>query len=195
MDKPELRIQFCELRECLPAEDVVADSAAICRRLASWEPLLTAQTVLAYLAFRNEVDLRPLFELLPRIRWSLPRIVGKRMIFHAHNPARLVRHPFGMLEPNPDLPEIAPAQIEVVLVPGVAFDRRGARLGFGGGYYDRFLPTTAALRVGITYDRCLVDSLPCREHDQRMDWVVTPAEMLPTKLFWEDEDSPWQQDP
>ena len=187
MDKPELRTQFCELRDRLPVEDVAADSAAICRRLAGWEPLLAPQTVLAYVAFRNEVDLGPLFELLPRIRWALPRIAGNRMTIHAYDPARLVRHRFGMLEPLPALPQIAPAEINVVLVPGVAFDRRGARLGFGGGYYDRFLPTTAALRVGVTYDRCLADGLPCRKHDQRMDWVVTPAEMIHSKLVWEAE--------
>jgi 5-formyltetrahydrofolate cyclo-ligase len=65
--------------------------------------------------------------------------------------------------------------LDVVLVPGVAFDRYGGRLGFGGGFYDRFLPTTPALRVGVTYDSCLMDELPCTQSDQRMDWIVTPG--------------------
>jgi len=80
------------------------------------------------------------------------------------------------LEPAADLPVVDSAALNVVLVPGVAFDRRGGRLGFGGGYYDRLLPTTPALRVGVTYDECLADALPCDEHDQRMDWIVTPSE-------------------
>jgi len=84
-----------------------------------------------------------------------------------------------MLEPAADLPVIDPATLDVVLVPGVAFDRQGGRLGFGGGYYDRLLPTTPALRIGVTYDECLCDALPCGEHDQRMDWIVTPTELFP----------------
>ena len=93
-------------------------------------------------------------------------------------------HRFGMLEPTPDLPVIAPSTLEVILVPGVAFDRRGGRLGFGGGYYDRFLPTTPALRVAATYDECLSEALPCGEHDQRMDWVVTPTEEIHCAPLW-----------
>jgi 5-formyltetrahydrofolate cyclo-ligase len=54
-------------------------------------------------------------------------------------------------------------------------------MGFGGGYYDRFLPTTPALRVGVTYDSCLVDTLPCAEHDQPMDWIVTPDGLFRTE--------------
>jgi 5-formyltetrahydrofolate cyclo-ligase len=53
-------------------------------------------------------------------------------------------------------------------------------LGFGGGYYDRFLPTTPALRVGVAYAECLADTLPCDESDQRMDWIATPAGLFAT---------------
>jgi len=178
MDKPALRSHFRNLREALSPEEVAAASAAVCRRLAGWPVLQTADTVLTYLAFQNEVDLAPLLRHLPRVRWVVPRIEGRQLILHPYDPARLVRHPFGMLEPDPGLPVVDPTALDVVLVPGVAFDRRGGRLGFGGGYYDRFLPTTPALRVGVTYDRCLTDALPCTEADQRMDWVVTPTELL-----------------
>ena len=156
-------------------------STAICRRLASWTLLQAARTVLTYLAFRNEIDLSPLFRILPHICWAVPRVEGMAMTIHPYDPTRLVRHRFGMLEPEPALPEIAPGEIDVVLVPGVAFDWRGGRMGFGGGYYDRFLPTTPAPRVGITYDSCLVDTLPYGEHDQRMDWIVTPDGLFPTE--------------
>lgn len=159
-------------------EDVVALSRALCARLAAWLPLLEACTVMAYLAFRNEPDVSGLFTLLPHVRWALPRVAGKRLAVHPYLPERLVRHRFGMLEPDAALPEIPPEEIDVVLVPGVAFDRQGGRLGYGGGYYDRFLPTTRALRVGITYDACLVDSLPCAESDVRMHWIATPTQII-----------------
>jgi 5-formyltetrahydrofolate cyclo-ligase len=180
MDKPQLRRQFCSVRECLAFEEVAAASAALCQRLANWAAVQQAQAVMAYLAFRSEPNLELLFDLLPRIRWVIPRIQegDRSMVIHPYDRGRLVRHRFGMLEPAPDLPAVDPAALDMVLVPGVAFDRRGGRLGFGGGYYDRFLPTTPALRVGVTYDECLSDALPCGEHDQRMDWVVTPTQEI-----------------
>jgi len=177
--KPELRQRLCTLRECMSAEEVTAASIALCRRLAAWPPLLQAHTVLAYLAFRNEPDLSHLFTLRPDLQWVVPRIApGRRLVLHPYDPARLVRHRFGMLEPSADLPLVDPATLDVVLVPGVAFDRQGGRLGFGGGYYDRFLPTTPALRVGIAFDPCVVEELPCEPQDQRVDWVVTPTEEI-----------------
>jgi 5-formyltetrahydrofolate cyclo-ligase len=186
MDKPELRSHFCTLRECLPAEDIAADSTALCERLSRFLP--PAPCILTYLAFRNEPDLSLLFDLLPDVDWIVPRIAkGQQLVLHPYNPTRLGRHRFGMLEPAADLPVIDPATPDVVLVPGVAFDRQGRRLGFGGGYYDRFLPTTPALRVGIAFDQCLAEELPCSEHDQRMDWVATPSKIIHCTPLWREE--------
>jgi 5-formyltetrahydrofolate cyclo-ligase len=81
-------------------------------------------------------------------------------------------------------PEVEPKELDVVLVPGVSFDKRGGRLGFGGGFYDRLLIRTPAARIGVTYDCCLVEELPCAEHDQRMDWVVTPTQAIRCGPLW-----------
>ncbi|MCX7680659.1 MAG: 5-formyltetrahydrofolate cyclo-ligase [Anaerolineae bacterium] len=178
MDKLQLRHHFRSLRESFPPEKVAADSEAICRRLIHWPVLQQARNVLTYLAFRNEPDLSALFDLLPGIRWYVPRVEGEHLVVHPYDPLRLVRHRFGMLEPAADLPVIDPQTLDLVLTPGVAFDHHGGRLGFGGGYYDRFLVTTAALRVGITYDECLIASLPRTERDQLMDWIVTPSRTI-----------------
>lgn len=175
MDKTGLRRKFRLLRESLTTEEVAEASAALCRRLAAWDPLRQTRSVMAYLAFRNEPGLEPLFGLLPRVRWTLPRIEGKCLMVHPYDPNRLVRHRLGMLEPAADLPVVDPAHLGVVLVPGVAFDLTGRRLGFGGGYYDRFLPTTPALRVWIALNCCVTDALPSVETDQYMDWIVTPT--------------------
>jgi 5-formyltetrahydrofolate cyclo-ligase len=176
--KARVRARYRAVREAKTAEQAQEGSAALCRRLAGWEILQRAERVMAYVAFRNELDLAALFKALPGILWVVPRVVGSALVLHPYDPARLVRHRFGMLEPAADLPTVEPAALDVVLVPGVAFDRRGGRMGFGGGFYDGFLPTTNALRVGITYDDCLVDAVPCDAHDQRMDWVVTPTQTL-----------------
>jgi len=140
-----------------------------------------ADNVLTYLAFRNEPDLRLLLSLLPGVRWYLPRIAGDSLVIHPYDPLRLRRHRFGMLEPEPDLPVVDPQTLSVVLTPGISFDRSGGRLGFGGGYYDRFLSTTPALRVGITYDECLTERLPRTEQDQLMDWIATPSQIIPCR--------------
>jgi 5-formyltetrahydrofolate cyclo-ligase len=205
MDKPELRTHFCTLRECLPAEKVETASVTLCQQLTTWilgrgdashetwpgtEPSSTGcaaptqLNILTYLAFRNEPDLSPLFDLLPHVNWIVPRIAKEKLVLHPYDSDRLVSHRFGMLEPAADLPVVNSAALDVALVPGVAFDRRGGRLGFGGGYYDRFLPTTPALRVGIAFDQCLADELPCSEHDQRMDWLATPSQMIHCAPLW-----------
>jgi 5-formyltetrahydrofolate cyclo-ligase len=176
--KARVRDRYRKLREAMTPAQVRAASEALCRRLAAWDVLQNARQVMAYIAFRNELDLVPLFGMLPAVRWIVPRVTGKQLVLHPYEPARLVRHRFGMLEPAADLPVVAPDTLDVVLVPGVAFDRQGGRMGFGGGFYDAFLPTTGALRVGITFDDCLADRVPGDAHDQRMDWVVTPHQTL-----------------
>lgn len=187
MDKSELRSHFCTVRECLAQEEVAALSAVLCQRLEAWAPLREARTALTYLAFRCEPDIGLLFQRLPDVHWVVPRIEGQRLVLHTYDPGRLARHRFGMLEPEPSLPVVDPAILDIVLVPGVAFDRRGGRLGFGGGFYDRFLPTTRALRVGVAYDQCLADVLPCGEHDQHMDWVFTPTLEIHCAPAWRTE--------
>lgn len=177
MDKEGLRRHFRALREQMSPQEVEAASQALCARLAAWPLLAQARTVLTYLAFRNELDTVELMSHAPEICWTVPRVDGERLIPHLYDAQCLVRHRFGMLEPACYVETVEPAAIDVVLVPGVAFDRHGGRLGFGGGFYDRFLPTTPARRVGVTYDCCLVDELPIAEYDQCMDWIVTPSEL------------------
>jgi 5-formyltetrahydrofolate cyclo-ligase len=182
--KTSLRKRFQALRESLTPEEVRASSLAFCQQVADWPPLRQARTVLTYLAFRNELDTSLLFRLLPEMRWLVPRISGGNLVLHRYDPTHLVRHQFGMLEPDPHLPVVDPAAVDLVLTPGIAFDRRGSRLGFGGGFYDRFLPTTSALRVGVVYDTCLADELPASDNDQRVHWVVTPTQTLFCAPLW-----------
>ena len=176
--KRQLRENYRRLRESLSTEQVNALSAEICNRLAQWPNLRGAATVLTYLAFRNEVDLSLLIDDLPHIRWAVPRVQGKELALHLYDRERLVRHRFGMLEPSASLPRISPDQLDIVLTPGLAFDRQGGRLGYGGGFYDRLLVRTSATRVGIAYDCCLADKLPMDQHDQRLDWIFTPTQQI-----------------
>lgn len=167
---------------------VRTSSEGVCSHLSDWRPFHQADTVLGFIAFRNEIDLGRLFERWPDKRWLVPRVadgtelgVGQRphLVLHPYDATRLVRHRFGMLEPEPDLPSVNPREVQLVLVPGVAFDRRGGRLGFGGGYYDRLLPLAdRAITVGVTYEELVLDAVPTEPWDYRVEWLVTPAGLI-----------------
>ena len=175
-DKTLLRAHCRALRDAMAAEKVASASVCICARLAEWPVFQKAQTVMAYMAFGNEVSLLPLVQQSCEKRWVIPRTIAKpepRLILHRYDPDRLVRHRFGMLEPDASLPEVEPGALDMVLVPGLAFDRRGYRLGFGGGFYDRFLPHVAALKVGIVSTALIVEHVPDDRFDQRMDYLAS----------------------
>jgi 5-formyltetrahydrofolate cyclo-ligase len=172
------------MREGFSAKEVKASSEAVCAHLGNWPPFRRATTILGFLAFGNEIDLLPLMEHWPAKRWLVPRVVEESELapdqkpylsLHIYNPTRLVRHRFGMLEPEPSLPRIGPEEVEVVLVPGVAFDRQGGRLGYGGGFYDRLLPLAhRSVRVGVNYEQLVLDAIPMSPWDCYMEWLVTP---------------------
>lgn len=175
MDKKQIRHHCCQIRDALSPEQVAAASLQICSHIAEWPLFQQAHTVMTYMAFRNEVDLGRLLTDFPVKSWVIPRIVRKPepgLILHPYDPKRLVCHKYGMLEPDPTLPVIDPGQLNLVLTPGLAFDRRGFRLGLGGGYYDRFLPGVRAAKVGIAYCALLLDTVPTEAHDHPVDYLA-----------------------
>jgi 5-formyltetrahydrofolate cyclo-ligase len=178
MDKSILRTRCRALRDAMTAQAVAFASERICQRLVEWPVFQQAQTVMAYMAFGNEISLLPLMDQSRDKRWVIPRTEARpepHLILHLYDPARLVRHRFGMLEPDVSLPAIEPGELDLVLVPGLAFDRRGYRLGFGGGFYDRFLPHVTAGKVGIVAQVLLVEHVPNDRFDRRVDYVASEA--------------------
>jgi len=114
---------------------------------------------------------------VPRIVSGIALSAGQKpyLVLHPYDPQRLVRHSFGMLEPDPDLPLAHPNAVELVLIPGVAFDQAGGRLGFGGGFYDRLLPQlTQAVRIGVTYEELIRAAIPMQPWDCYVNWLATP---------------------
>jgi 5-formyltetrahydrofolate cyclo-ligase len=179
MDKHIVRQELLAARAALSPEQVAADSALVCQHLAEWPPFRQARTVLAYLAFDNEVSLQALIDGYPQKSWALPRTLrGGVLALHRYQPGRLVRHRWGMLEPAADAPPVPLTEIELVLVPGVGFDEQGGRLGFGGGYYDRLLPRLTCLKVGIAHLTSCLPLVPCDVHDCRMDWLARPDGLI-----------------
>jgi len=179
MDKQIVRQELLAARAALSPEQVQADSVLVCRHLSDWPPFRQACTVLAYLAFDNEISLQTLIEDHPEKVWALPRTLrGGVLALHRYQPGRLVRHRWGMLEPSADAPPVPLDEIDLALVPGVGFDEQGGRLGFGGGYYDRLLPQLTCLKVGIAHQISCVPLVPCDAHDCCMDWLARPDGLI-----------------
>jgi 5-formyltetrahydrofolate cyclo-ligase len=98
----------------------------------------------------------------------------RRLTFHrVYSFSDLVPGPFGLLEPNPKNEEADLGSLNVMFIPGLAFDVKGFRLGYGGGFYDRVLKETSALKVGVCYSFQLVESLPVEPHDVPVDLILT----------------------
>lgn len=179
MDKPELRARMRGHAFVDPDE---ADR--IVTAVRAWLSARLPGTVAAFLAMPSEVDLSPLFDALPGWRWVLPRVEsgtgsGARVTFRDRDVPREM-HAFGMRQPT-DSGEIIPIpEIDLFLVPGVAFDRKGGRLGNGGGYYDRILSSKRndALAVGVAPAIRVVESVPREDHDVEMDMLATASGVI-----------------
>jgi len=150
-------------------------SLMICRNIEAWSVFQESAVILSYLPMQAEVDLLSLMENNPQKKWLVPRILSQgRMLFHPYDPGRLLRHRFGMLEPDPVLPVIPADQVELVLTPGLAYDVCGWRLGYGGGFYDRFLSGQQMLvSLGVTYQALLQTDLPHQDYDVPVQYLVT----------------------
>ena len=141
------------------------------------EHVAARDVVAAYYARDGEVDLAPLIEMCWQrgIAVALPVLAGRGMTFAGYGCDTTLRNNrYGILEPDPTLEQPAALEPNVVLVPLVAFDDNGNRLGMGGGYYDRYLTAhPAALRVGVAHECQRADVLPTDSRDARLAAVVT----------------------
>ncbi|HET6352492.1 MAG TPA: 5-formyltetrahydrofolate cyclo-ligase [Coriobacteriia bacterium] len=182
--KADVRAHARGLRCELDAATCASHAHSAALHLLSLEELVAARVVLAYAANAEEIDPAPALAMLRELgaTIALPRVEEHGVLgLHVVGPGEaLVTGAFGIGEPRADAPRIAPADVDAVIVPGVAFDESGRRLGYGGGYYDRLLPQLrpAALRVGLAYDEQILDALPAAEHDAHVHALVTPTRVV-----------------
>lgn len=183
--KRELRRWAKALRAEVMAEGRAEIDERVCAAVLAHPAFRRARTVAAYLAFGSEVDLAALFRE-PGKRFVLPRTnraPTPHLTLHEVPGEELAaglgleRHAFGQAEPGAALPAVPPSEVDLFLVPGLAFDERGYRLGFGQGYYDRLLPLARedAWLVGVTPAALVVPALPAEAHDARLGHLVTEA--------------------
>ncbi len=176
-----------KVRRDAAAAAATGAAEAVCRNLRAAVALAAGSVVSAYWPMASELDPRPLMAALRKAGHpiALPVVVakGKALLFRAWSPGdALVPAGFGTRVPGADKPELVPG---VVLAPLLAFDRRGYRLGYGGGFYDRTLGALRSgdgvLAVGLAYGDQEVSEVPHGPGDQRLDWIVTEAKAIRTE--------------
>lgn len=180
MDKILLRQALRARRQALTAGEIAQAAALATARLWSEPCWRLAQTMALHLAVRGELPTAALITAAWKEgkRVALPRMSGGRMEMRLATVATvLVPGAHGIPEPPVEAEIIKPSELDLVVVPGVAFDRRGGRLGQGGGDYDRLLSQLKpdCYVVGWCHDFQMVDAVPSEPHDQRVGLVVTPT--------------------
>ena len=180
-EKARLRRQALDWLATLSSPARIAGDEALFRRFLALPQIESVRTVLLYHGMDTEPDtvrlLSPLWDMGKQV--CLPRCLpGNQMEARlVQRDSTLVRHPYGMLEPGPDCPLIPPDQIDLVLVPGLAFDRSGGRLGRGGGYYDRWLAGFSGITAALCRDGLLMEAIPRLPHDLGVDLVITETSL------------------
>lgn len=172
-DKKQLRKELITKRKKMTDEEFSNKSLSICNRLLNNSQYLKSKVIYCYYSVNKEVD------LLPFIKQALedgkiiafPKVKGQNMdFFEVKSLEELEPGYFDIPEP----PETTPApKGDLIIVPGVAFSKKGERLGYGGGFYDRFLEHHKVYTIGVAYDFQIMNSLPTEEHDMKLNEIIS----------------------
>lgn len=176
IDKSELRRALRLMCRCFTADVTAISARAVMEKVQALPCFEVARRIVLYHSLPDEL---PTTEMLNE--WSadklvlLPRVVGDKMDIVAFHAGELATGSFNIQEPTGNEIITDFAATDVAIIPGVAFDRHGNRLGRGKGYYDRFLSHFPGIKIGICADFRLVDTVPAEAHDVKMDYVITPS--------------------
>lgn len=182
-EKKELRRRVREELSALSRSELVRGDGALFARFLALPQVEAAKTIFAFWGIpgREPDTARLIGELVRRGKTvGLPRMLPEhRMEVRRYVPDRpLVKASFGISEPGEDCPLVRREDIDLALVPAVCYDRRGFRLGFGGGYYDRWLENFSGVTVGLCREAVLRDRVPAEAHDAKVDILLTEGESL-----------------
>lgn len=173
LTKYDVRAKIRNLKNMLSDLEKMSAADAVFERLERSAAFQLADKVLMYHSLPDELEThRFLNKWKDRKKFFLPRVNGVNLELLPYDESRLEIGSFHIEEPTGN--NLHPVEeIEMIVVPGVAFDRKGVRLGRGRGFYDRLLQNAKAIKVGIGYEFQLVDDLPSEPHDVPMDMVIT----------------------
>lgn len=185
LPKAEARRTALDAREALPDAERESLAGAVCARALGLPELAAADTVMLFASFRSELDTAAIAEWVLRAGKTLclPRILGPRHMVALRvtdQAADLVPGTWDIPEPREGLPEVPPEAIDLVFVPGSAFDEEGGRCGWGGGFYDTYLPRTrrGTPRIALAFEAQLVPKIACDAHDLPVTAIVTERRVI-----------------
>ena len=169
---------FC-LREGQEQEDRLRKSIQIAKRLFRLPEFKNARNIMLYSSIKCEVETATIIELALQTKFvTLPVTKGHNIFASEISTNTLLQSgKFNILEPVKPK-EFPPDDIDLIVIPGIAFDAKGNRLGYGHGYYDKFLAKTKAFKVALAYDLQLVPSIPNESHDIPVDVIVTETKTI-----------------
>lgn len=188
MKKKEIREKAERLRNSIEKQEKEMLDHLIEDRLLSWFVFQKARSIFCYVSFRGEIStlnlLKGAFEMGKSV--SVPKIDRKTGEMKAYLISRIDEDlepgEYTIMEPKPSCKEMDYSRLELIIAPGLAFTMRGDRLGYGGGFYDRFLLKYRHPRVcGLTYDRLIRTELPVTEKDMPVDYLVTESGIIITE--------------
>lgn len=171
--KTSLRKEVIERRKSILNKELLDE--IIKDKLLNSKKVINNQDILVYISMKDEVDTLNLINELFKLKKNLyaPRIEGDVIKFYKFNSLEELKiNKFKILEPTSNI-EIKSYQDSLIIVPGLLFDQNNNRLGYGCGYYDKFLSNKSIYKIGICYSCFLVDNLPVDSHDIKMDEVIT----------------------
>jgi len=179
-NKQEIRKQILEIRNQIPEEERIQRSKQIADLLEALSEFKSAQHILFYYTNGSEVDTTPLIDKYLSSKQLYLPVIKNEEDFHAvaiQHPLHLENGTFGIPEPIGDPPDDE-SMLGLIIVPGVAFDKTGNRIGTGKGYYDRFLPRCPnAIKIGLAFDEQILDQVPKDPYDVAVDFIVTDNEV------------------
>ena len=173
--KAELRKKILQEMKTLSQEQKQAMDRALTERFLHHPFYQEAKNIATYLSFPHEFQTQELIEqaLKDGKKVLIPKTYPKgRMEFVVYHPQQLVKTSFGLLEPQGDLEVVEPSQIDLIHVPGLAFTTEGYRIGYGGGYYDRYLEHFTGHTLSTVYP-CQIQEFNSEDHDIPVQEVLT----------------------
>jgi len=178
-EKQKIRKKLLDLRNSLSTIEVLERSNRVMANIYGMEDFKKANVVAVYISFGTEVNTHGLIRsIIGKKEVLVPVVTNKEKkeitLFELRDWRELSSGSYGILEPKKEfIRRRGGDEVDISLIPGIAFDVYGNRIGYGSGYYDRLLKKVAGVKVGIAYDFQVVDKIPNEEHDVRVDKIAT----------------------
>lgn len=173
MNKEDIRLRIRARKNMLDDNERLAAAEAVFNMLERTAAFMMADNILMYHSLPDELSTHSFIDKWHnRKRFFLPRVNGLNLEILPYSKSHLHLGAFNIEEPDGD-DTTNMSQIDMVVVPAVAYDRKGNRVGRGKGYYDRLLNDTRAIKIGVAYDFQLVDDIEAEQHDVSVDYVIT----------------------